>query len=57
MTALFGEKYFVFIASAYGITAIVLLALIIWVLLTQRRRRADLAALEQSGLRRADGDG
>ncbi len=56
MTALFGTKYFGFIAGAYGITGVVLVALIVWVLITQRRRRVALAALEQSGLRRADRD-
>lgn len=57
MSALFGTKYFGFIAGAYGVTAIVLIALIAWVLLTQRRRQAELASLEESGLRRAERDG
>ncbi|MGI9354916.1 MAG: heme exporter protein CcmD [Rhizobiaceae bacterium] len=57
MSALFGTKYFGFIAGAYGVTAIVLVALIVWVLLTQRSRRAELTSLEQSGLRRAEQDG
>ncbi len=57
MTALFGTKYFGFIASAYGITGAVLLGLIIWVFVTQHRRRVALAALERDGLRRADNDG
>ena len=57
MTALFGTKYFGFIAGAYGVTAFVLFALVVWVLLTQRSRRAELAALERAGLRRTDSDG
>lgn len=53
MDALFGTKYFGFIASSYGITAVVLLIMVAWVLLTQRARRRQLAALEEAGVRRA----
>ncbi|EFL89644.1 heme exporter protein CcmD [Ahrensia sp. R2A130] len=51
--ALFGAKYFGFIAGAYGVVilALVLLTMSIW--LTSRRRRAQLAKLEEAGLRRA----
>jgi len=57
MSALFGTKYFGFIAGAYGVTTVVLVALIVWILLTQRSRRAELGSLEESGLRRTERDG
>lgn len=57
MSVFFGTKYFGFIAGAYGVTAFVLLALIVWVLVKQRQRRSELAALETSGIRRANRDG
>ncbi len=41
-----------FVTAAYAITAIVLAGLIGWILLDQRGRRRDLAALEASGVRR-----
>lgn len=53
MTALFGTRYFEFIASSYAITAVVLMAMVVWVLLTQRSRRRKIAALEEAGMRRA----
>lgn len=53
MSTLFGTKYFGFIASAYGVTGLVLAGLVVWVLVTQRRRRRSLAALEEAGLRRS----
>ena len=56
MTEIFGAKYLGFIVGAYGITAFVLCSLVVWVLLTQRNRRAQLKALEFSGLRRGEND-
>ena len=53
MTALFGTKYFGFILSAYGITAFVLLAVTIWILVTHRSRKKQLAELEKAGMKRA----
>ena len=53
MTYLFGTKYFGFILSAYGITALVLLALTIWILLSYRNRKRQLVKLEQAGFKRA----
>ncbi|RWD78714.1 heme exporter protein CcmD [Mesorhizobium sp.] len=41
-----------YVTAAYAITAIVLAGLIGWVLIDQRARRRDLAALEASGVRR-----
>jgi heme exporter protein D len=41
-----------FVTAAYAITAIVLAGLISWILLDQRGRKRDLAALEASGVRR-----
>ena len=53
MTSLFGTEYFGFIASAYGVTTIVLLALVGWILVTYSHRKKALLALEQAGLKRA----
>ncbi|QKC81049.1 heme exporter protein CcmD [Mesorhizobium sp. NZP2077] len=41
-----------YVTVAYGITAIVLAALIGWILLDQRGRKRDLAELEAAGVRR-----
>lgn len=53
MTALFGSKYFGFILSAYGITAVALIALTVWIFLTHARRNQQIAMLEEAGLKRA----
>lgn len=53
MMELFGERYFWFIASSYSVTAIVLIAMALWVILTNRSRRAALVKLEAAGIRRA----
>ncbi len=52
MSALLGTKYAGFIAGAYGITFAVLLAMVLWVILTARNRRKALAKLEAEGVRR-----
>lgn len=41
-----------FVTAAYAITAVVLAGLIGWILLDQRARRRELAALEAAGVRR-----
>ncbi|MER9731397.1 heme exporter protein CcmD [Mesorhizobium sp. M0217] len=41
-----------YVAAAYGITAIVLAGLIGWILLDQRTRKRELAELEAAGVRR-----
>jgi heme exporter protein D len=49
-----------FVAAAYGISAIVIAGLILWILLDGRARQRDIAALEASGVRRRstrDGSG
>jgi len=53
MNVLFGDRYFTFILSSYSVTAAVLIALTVWVFVTNRARRQSLARLEASGLRRA----
>ncbi|ESY17947.1 MULTISPECIES: heme exporter protein CcmD [unclassified Mesorhizobium] len=42
----------IYVAAAYGITAIVLAGLIGWILLDQRTRKRELADLEAAGVRR-----
>ncbi|ORE93864.1 heme exporter protein CcmD [Aurantimonas sp. 22II-16-19i] len=44
--------YFAFIASAYGISALAILGLAIWVFLDARTQRGALKALEAQGIRR-----
>lgn len=51
------NDYFGFIASAYGISALALIGLAAWVFLDARARRAEIAALEASGLRRRSSRG
>ena len=41
-----------FVTAAYAITVVVLAGLIGWILLDQRARRRELAALEAAGVRR-----
>lgn len=41
-----------FVFAAYTITALAILALVAWVFLDQRARRAELAELEAMGVRR-----
>ena len=53
MTELFGTEYFGFIASAYGVVTIVLLALLVWVNVTYSQRKSTLERLEQAGIKRA----
>ncbi len=41
-----------FVSISYAVTAIVILAMIVWVVLDQRARKAELADLEARGIRR-----
>ncbi len=45
-------SHFSFVAIAYGVSALTILALVGWIMLDQRARRAELAELEASGIRR-----
>ncbi len=53
MNEIFGTQYFGFIASSFGITLFVLLAITFWILWTHRARRKALAKLEAAGIKRA----
>ena len=46
------NEYFAFILSAYAASALALGGLGLWVFLDARSRRAELTALEASGVRR-----
>jgi heme exporter protein D len=46
-----------FVATAYGISAVVIAGLIVWILLDGRARQRDIAALEASGVRRRSAQG
>lgn len=46
------NDYVGFIVSAYGISAIAIVSLGLWIFLDARARRAELRALEASGFRR-----
>lgn len=41
-----------YVTAAYGITAVVLIGLIGWILIDQRARKRELAELEAAGVRR-----
>lgn len=41
-----------YVAAAYGISALVLAMLALWIIADQRARRRELAALEAAGIRR-----
>ena len=41
-----------YVAAAYGVSALVLAALVLWIAADQRARRRELAALEAAGIRR-----
>ncbi|MCY6383378.1 heme exporter protein CcmD [Hoeflea prorocentri] len=45
-------SHLAFVMLSYGITALTVAALIVWVLLDQRGRQAELAELEARGVRR-----
>ena len=45
-------SHFAFVAASYGISAFVIGALALWIVITQRSRKAELAALEQAGIKR-----
>ena len=53
MAALFGTKYFGFILSAYAVTTVVLLLLVVWILMVHKSRKRQLAKLEEAGIKRA----
>jgi heme exporter protein D len=42
----------IYVAAAYGVSALVLAALAAWIVLDQRARKRELTALEAAGLRR-----
>ncbi|BDA86662.1 hypothetical protein Sa4125_42040 [Aureimonas sp. SA4125] len=46
------NDYFAFILAAYAVSALAVGGLGLWVFFDARGRRADLAALEASGVRR-----
>ncbi|MCO5145306.1 MAG: heme exporter protein CcmD [Aquamicrobium sp.] len=41
-----------YVAAAYGVSALVLAGLALWILADQRARRREMAALEAAGVRR-----
>jgi heme exporter protein D len=41
-----------FVLSAYGVAALVLCALVVWIISTRRNVKRELAALEASGIKR-----
>jgi heme exporter protein CcmD len=53
MTSLFGTQYFGYILAAYGLTALALILLTIWIVAVHNSRKRQLDRLEESGLRRA----
>ena len=45
-------KHAAFILSSYGITALVIVALAVWIIVTYRQRRREIERLEESGATR-----
>jgi heme exporter protein D len=45
-------SHFAFVAASYGISTLVIGALVLWIGITQRARKAELTALEQAGIKR-----
>ena len=54
--ALLGTKFAGYIAGAWGVSALGLLTLAVWVGVTHAARRRDMARLERAGQRRAARD-
>jgi heme exporter protein D len=50
-------SHFAFVTIAYAVTAVVILAMIAWVLLDQRARKQEIADLEARGIRRRSAAG
>ncbi|SKA21225.1 heme exporter protein CcmD [Consotaella salsifontis] len=46
------NEYFAFISAAYGVSALSLLGLALWLFLDARGRQRELKALEARGIRR-----
>lgn len=44
--------HFSYVLLAYGISALAILAMVVWIMVTQRNLQAELARLEQQGIRR-----
>lgn len=49
--------HILYVSAAYGIAAVVLAALAIWILADQRARKRELAQLEAAGIRRRSDKG
>jgi len=45
-------KHAAYIIPSYGITALVIIALIVWIMMTWKQRRNEIADLEQRGITR-----
>lgn len=41
-----------YVTAAYGVSAVLVLAMIVWIVVDYRQRRSELAELEASGVRR-----
>ena len=46
------SAHVLYVAAAYGISALVLAGLALWILADQRARKREMAALEAAGVRR-----
>lgn len=45
-------NHLAFVAVSYGVSALVLLAMIAWIFADQQKQKAELRRLEEKGLRR-----
>jgi heme exporter protein D len=46
------SAHVLYVAAAYGVSALVLAGLALWILADQKARRREMAALEAAGVRR-----
>lgn len=46
------STHVLYVSAAYGISALVILGLIGWILIDQRNRKRELSRLEAAGIRR-----
>ena len=53
--SMFDDKYFAYVSSSYGITFLVFIGLVIWIMVQHRGLKSKLVALEKQGItRRSD---
>jgi len=53
--SMFDDKYFAYVTSSYGITLVIFVGLVIWIMAQHRGLKSKLVGLEKQGItRRSD---